>query len=381
MQNIPSKLKEIRMLFKASDGNILVGSDFSQQEPRLLSNYAQDENMINAYKQGKDLYATIACGVYNNTYWDNMEHYEDGSPNPEGKKRRSKCKSILLGLMYGRGAASIAEQIGASYQEAQKIIDDFYKGFPNVKKWVDKTQADAKVNGYVEDLWGRRRRLPDIQLPKYEIKLKDAKNYDSSNFNPLFGSLGLFQPVKDSRITKYEKLLSECNGYRQYNSIKDQALKEGVLLRDNGGFISQAERQCVNARVQGGAATMSKKAMINVYKDKELNDLGFKLTLAVHDELIGECPIENAERVAERLCDVMKVAALPECQVPFKCDPTVEPVWYYTDYSDNIRKNFNNMIKSGESKESAFNNICLENCECTQEQLREMLSDLMDVCS
>lgn len=53
--------------------------------------------MIGAYKEGKDLYATIATKVYNNSYWDNMEHREDGSPNPEGKKRRSSCKSILLG--------------------------------------------------------------------------------------------------------------------------------------------------------------------------------------------------------------------------------------------------------------------------------------------
>ena len=97
LQNIPSKEKAIRMLFKASPGCVMVGSDFSQQEPRLLSNYSKDANMINAYKQGKDLYATIASGVYNNTYWDNMEHYEDGRPNPEGKKRRGNCKSLLLG--------------------------------------------------------------------------------------------------------------------------------------------------------------------------------------------------------------------------------------------------------------------------------------------
>ena len=73
LQNIPSHEKSIRMLFTASPGYVLVGSDFSQQEPRLLSQYSQDQNMINAYKEGKDLYATIASGVYNNTYWDNME--------------------------------------------------------------------------------------------------------------------------------------------------------------------------------------------------------------------------------------------------------------------------------------------------------------------
>lgn len=79
--------------------NVFVGADFSQlqQEPRLLSAYSNDDTMIDAYKQNKDLYATIAAGVYKNDYWDNMEHRQDGSPNPEGKKRRSNCKSLLLG--------------------------------------------------------------------------------------------------------------------------------------------------------------------------------------------------------------------------------------------------------------------------------------------
>ena len=75
----------------------LVGSDFSQQEPRLLSQFSQDDNMINAYLNGKDLYATIAMGVYNNKYEDNLETYPDGTLNAEGKKRRGSCKSLLLG--------------------------------------------------------------------------------------------------------------------------------------------------------------------------------------------------------------------------------------------------------------------------------------------
>ena len=74
-----------------------MGRIFHSRNPRLLAEYAQDDNMINAYKEGKDLYATIASGVYHNDYWDNMEHHQDGSPNPSGKKRRSNCKSILLG--------------------------------------------------------------------------------------------------------------------------------------------------------------------------------------------------------------------------------------------------------------------------------------------
>ena len=99
LQNIPSHEKSIRLMFKAAKGHVLVGSDFSQQEPRLLSHCSQDDNLINAYKQGKDLYATIGAGVYHNDYWDNME-YTDATktvPNPEGKKRRSNMKNIVLG--------------------------------------------------------------------------------------------------------------------------------------------------------------------------------------------------------------------------------------------------------------------------------------------
>jgi DNA polymerase I-like protein with 3'-5' exonuclease and polymerase domains len=373
LQNIPSHEKAIRMMFKAKDGYVMVGSDFSQQEPRLLAHYAQDKNMIEAYKSGKDLYATIAAGVYNNDYWDNMEQYQDGTPNNEGKKRRGNCKSILLGLMYGRGPGSIAEQIHASVQEANKIIDDFYTGFPNVKNWMDKTVSDCKRFGYVEDVWGRRRRLPDIQMPKYVIEVKGEVN-NSLEFNPIIGTRSLVKKEKHPKIALYESLLSKAKTVRDINKIKNDSKKDGVTITDNGGFISRAERQCVNARVQGGAATMSKRAMIKVHHDEELKRLGFRLMLAVHDELIGECPIENSDAVANRLCDIMKVAAQPECQVPFKCDPTIETVWYETDYSNGIREKYQNSLTSM-SEEEAFNKLCEVYCECTPSQLQKFIEN------
>ena len=95
--------------------------------------------------------------------------------------------------------------------------------------------------------------------------------------------------------------------------------------------------------------------------------------LAVHDELIGECPKENADAVADRLCEVMKTAALPVVSVPFKCDPTIESNWYYTDYSDTLNEKYNDYISSGKTKEDAFNQIALDHIECTREQLIEML--------
>lgn len=325
--------------------------------------------MIGAYKAGKDLYATIATGVYKNGYWDNMEHREDGSANPEGKKRRSACKSLLLGLMYGRGAASIAEQIGSSVQEAQKIIDDFYTGFPKVKQWVDKTEADAKVNGYVEDLWGRRRRLPDIQLPDYTIKYVGQ----STKFNPLLGSTGAVNSDADKLVEKYRKAIGKGVDKHTYVKIRDEAAAQNVKVVDNGAFISQAQRQCVNARVQGGAASMSKIAMAKVFHDPILRGLGFRIVLQIHDEIIGECPEENAKAAAERLCQVMQNCVADKISVPFKCDPSIVHCWYEDDYSDILKEEYQELLKS-KSEDQAFHELLEKYSECSEEQLKNFLT-------
>ena len=328
--------------------------------------------MINAYKQGKDLYATIASKIYHNDYWDNMEHTEAGQANPDGKKRRSSVKGLLLGILYGMGPASLAETIKGTIQDAQKIIDDFYKEFPKVKRWMDETNTNARTFGYVEDFWGRRRRLPDIQLQKYIVELKDAP-VNSLDFNPILGTLGIVKREISPKVKRYTEMAENCRGAKEITQLKETALKDGVVITDNSGFISRAERQCVNARVQGGAATMSKRAMIKVHHDEELKSLGFRLMLAVHDELIGECPEENAQKVADRLCDIMKVAALPECQVPFKCDATVERVWYETDYSDVLQQKYASLLKEM-SEEEAFLKMSVDHCECTESRLKKFLN-------
>lgn len=176
--------------------------------------------MLNAYRNKKDLYSTIAMGVYNNRYEDNLEHYPDGTLNSAGKERRSSCKSLLLGLMYGRGAASIAEQIGKPIQEAQKIIDNFYNSYPRVKEWMDKTLEDARVNGYVEDMWGRRRRLPDIQRPLVEVKYSDPDRVvTDGNFNPLIGSTGKYTTNTKSDIEIYRERALAAKGRKDRKSV------------------------------------------------------------------------------------------------------------------------------------------------------------------
>lgn len=370
LQQLPAANKEIRMMFKAKDGYSLVGSDFSQQEPRMLSNYSKDENMINAYKEGKDLYATIASSVYKNDYWDNMEYRQDGTSNPEGKKRRNACKTLLLGIMYGQGVTAVAESIGSSIPEAQAIIDDFYNSFPRVKMWMDETITFAKKTGYVEDIWGRRRRLSDILLPRFEITETKISQEDGV-FNPLLGISNRL--IENARIIEYRAKLLKTKNRKDIEDITQKALKEGIKIKNNGGFIAQAERQCVNARIQGGSATMTKIAMNKLFRDDELNKLGFRLLLAVHDELIGECPNENVDAVAKRLTHIMKTCIDDVSDVPFKCDADISEHWYYNDYSSSIKQEYKKLVSGGMTKESAFDFIFKEHTEMTISELKQII--------
>lgn len=164
LQNIPSKEKRIRKIFKARDGYKLVGGDFSQIEPRVLAFLSGDESMINAYREGKDLYAIMGSQVYQLPYEDCREFYPDGTVNAEGKHRRTTMKSVLLGIMYERGATAIGEQFNKSAEWAQQLIDNFYKSFPKINQYRLKIENMAETYGYVTTITGRKRRLPDMQL-------------------------------------------------------------------------------------------------------------------------------------------------------------------------------------------------------------------------
>ena len=371
LQNIPSHNNEIRMIFTATPGYVMVGGDFSQQEPRLLAHYSGDENMINAYKDGKDLYATIASRVYHNKYEDNLEFRPDGSINPDGKKRRSSCKTLLLGIMYGMSVPAIAESLKCSTKEANEIRSSFFNQFPKVNKWIVQTQMFAKESGYVEDVWGRRRRLPDIQKPRYEVKSKNK----NSTFNPLIGSSGVDYTVDSKLIEKYLQELENCRSSSDFNIIKTNAEKNNLTVYNNTGFVSQAERQCVNARIQGGAASMSKRAMIAVSRNQELKNLGFRLLIAVHDELIGECPEENKEACKNLLSDIMINSALPEVIVPMKCDANDFKSWYLDVYTAEIKKEYSSLIDKM-SKEEALKQVIDNHIELESEKIVYILRDL-----
>lgn len=118
---------------------------------------------------------------------------------------------------------------------------------------------------------------------------------------------------------------------------------------------------------------MTKIAMRKIYDNRELRDLGFKMLIQVHDEVIGECPEENAEKAAEILTKVMKESVADTVKVPFKCDPDISPCWYYTDYKDTLQKDYDSLLKKGLLKQDALNEIIESHTECTKEQIIEFL--------
>lgn len=98
MQNIPSHASDIRHMFRATPGYVLLSSDFSQQEPKLTAYVSQDENMIKAFQDGKDIYATIASIAFSVPYEECLEFHPDtGEYQPDGKAKRSEAKSVVLG--------------------------------------------------------------------------------------------------------------------------------------------------------------------------------------------------------------------------------------------------------------------------------------------
>ena len=327
LQNIPSHNKDIRKMFVASDGYVLMSSDYSQQEPKVMTQMCGDPKMIKAYQEGKDLYAEIAALSFNTSYDNCLEFRPDGTTNPDGKNRRSQAKSILLGVLYGRGVPSIAEQLGTTTKKAQAIKDSVFKGFPAIPKFEEDSLEMAYEKGYVTTLWGRKRRLPDLQLPEFEFKWKDGVRPDIDLLDFGSGDEDAETDVPEDVQERYIRKLRNCY-FGQKRKIFEQANAEGIWIIDNGAKIADAQRQCVNARIQGSAADMSKLAMILVGNDVRLKELGFRLLIPVHDELIAECPEENVKECSERFAKLMSEAAMSRLTIPIKCDVEITKAWY-----------------------------------------------------
>lgn len=254
LQNIPSHNKDIRKMFVASDDYVLMSSDFSQQEPKCLSALCKqqgDSQMYDTFMAGKDLYSEIASKAFSVPYEDCLEFNADGTTNKDGKARRTQAKSILLGALYGRGVASIAEQLGCSVEQAQEIKDSVFKGFPAIKHFEETSLQMAKTVGYVTTVCGRKRRLPDLLLDRYEFHYKNGKKASDDVLN--FSNDSTTEiPLYDVR--RYLNKLNNCN-YKNRASVIRNIESDGVEVVDNSIKIAIATRQCVNARIQGRRST------------------------------------------------------------------------------------------------------------------------------
>ena len=226
--------------------------------------------------------------------------------------------------MYSKEVPSIAKDLNISIAEAEQMFEAFFRKYPKVRIYMNETQEKAKRQGYVETLWGRKRRLPDMQLEQFIMTAVSDKN---DNFDPL--DFESEQKEREITYAERESILRRLKRCRWYNDrrkvIEDVYETMGISIVDNTKRLEDAKRQCVNSEVQGSAADMKKAAIVVIDTCERLNKLGYGLLLDVHDELIGEVPEKNAQEAARLVKELMiSVAGL---NVPMKCDVVISRVW------------------------------------------------------
>lgn len=275
-------------------------------------------------------------------------------------------------------AATAGARMEKTAKEGQELMDNFFKSFPKVKQLIEDSRASLKKQGYVEDWAGRRRRLTDYFLEPYEATYKDETKIIEATFNPIPCCEN--RPLIDSKLTSWIERAKNTKGNKAFDSLAKEALADGVILTANTGRIAQAERQCLNARIQGGAASLTKLAMVNVAEDEELKKLQAELIITVHDEVLVECPAFYADQVAKRLPQVMIDTAKPYITtVPMKCDPYTVTRWYADEGAVAIQAEFKELEKKGLSRKEAFKKLYENHPELPQECINNTIINGADL--
>jgi DNA polymerase-1 len=249
LQNIPIRTAEgrrIREAFVAPAGSLIVSADYSQIELRIMAHLSGDANLLRAFADGMDVHRATASEVFG------------VAPADVSSEQRRYAKTINFGLIYGMSAFGLAAQLGIEREAAKNWIERYFARYPGVKGYMDRTREQAKAQGYVETVLGRRLWLPEINSP---------------------------------------------NGPRR------------------GG----AERQAINAPLQGTAADIVKLAMIAVQAWLESERLGSKLVLQVHDELVLEVPEHELAHVRVEL--PRRMAGVLELAVPLLAEVGAGANW------------------------------------------------------
>lgn len=336
VQNIPSHALDIRHMFRATNGYVLLSSDYAQQEPKITAFVSQDKTLIDTFISGRDVYATLSSISLKVPYEECLEfNPETHEYQPEGKARRSMGKVLNLGITYGMSVQSIAESLFATddtmteedkLKRGQEIHDAMMKGFPGIQQAILAAQHQAATVGYTETILGRRRHHPDMMLPRFEFK--PMPGYMNPDIDPLDPSTLENKDAIPERTIK--KLTKEFNNLKYYGQIvkrTKQLAEEKIAVVNNSRKIDEASRQVFNAIIQGSAADLTKMAILRLCNDPEWKAIGGRLLLPVHDELICEVPFENREKGAEILSRDMCEAGN---FLPFglKCDVETTFRWY-----------------------------------------------------
>jgi DNA polymerase-1 len=249
LQNIPIRTAEgrrIREAFVAPPGSLIVSADYSQIELRIMAHLSGDENLLRAFGEGLDVHRATASEVF-------------GVPPAEvSAEQRRYAKTINFGLIYGMSAFGLAAQLGIERDAARNWIERYFARYPGVKRYMDGTRTQAKAQGYVETVLGRRLWLPEINSP-------------------------------------------------------------------NGPRRSGAERQAINAPLQGTAADIVKLAMIAVQGWLDAAGLASRLVLQVHDELVLEVPEAELDLVRAEL--PRQMAGVLPLAVPLLAEVGAGPNW------------------------------------------------------
>ena len=290
LQNIPRDPR-FRKMFRARDGHLLASCDYSQQEVYILASLADDKTMKEAYERNMDFYAYMASIVYEIPY----ETCVKGQKNSH---LRDQMKSVVLGINYDMGIATLAKEIGKSVSETKVIYEKFFKVAPGVKAFRQKSLDFAMKHGYVETILGRRRMLSALHLPD-------------------FGS-------SDKEV---EKVLNSLRSEYAINKLIEDARAEGIEVIDRRGQKAYETRQVVNSAVQGSAADMTKLAVVVATRDERLKELGCKILMLIHDEIIAEFPEEHAEEGARRLADIMVDVGSDLIGIRMQSSPQVMRSW------------------------------------------------------
>lgn len=213
LQNIPIRKElgsEIRKMFVAPKGSVLVDADYSQIELRILAHISGDETMIQAFISGEDVHSVTASQVF-------------GIPLAEVTAlQRSRAKAVNFGIVYGISAFSLAQDIGVWPSEAKAYIEAYLEKYHGVRDYMERTISEAKENGYAQTLYGRRRPMPELK----------ASNFNTRSFGervarnmPIQGTAA--DIIKLAMVNVYRRLKSEGLQTRLILQVHDELIAEG----------------------------------------------------------------------------------------------------------------------------------------------------------